>query len=258
MEFGGQGASRRFATLIGLMSLLTARQITHAYRRILGRASPTLLDVDLEVGPGECWGLVGPNGSGKSTLLRILAGVTSPLSGVATVSGAPVGSHRARAACGYAPESIDWPAAMRVQDALGELAALSSVRGVMGRVERVTALLGLAEILPRRFGTLSLGQARRVVIAQALLDDPQLILLDEAFSGLDSLVLHDLLEDLHLRLAGGVGIVLATHRLEDLVGLATHVVVLQGGRVVRHGLAEDILDGLSGRDSLAGLLENRS
>ena len=152
------------------MSLIAARQITHAYRRVLGRALPTLSGVDLEVAPSECWGLVGPNGSGKSTLLRILAGLTMPLAGTVTVVGAPAGSRRAREACGYAPETIRWPASMRVHDALGELAALSSIRGIVDRVDRVTALLGLRELLSRRLGTLSLGQARRVVLAQSLLD----------------------------------------------------------------------------------------
>jgi ABC-2 type transport system ATP-binding protein len=236
------------------MSLIAARQITHAYRRALGRALPTLSAVDLDVAPGQCWGLVGPNGSGKSTLLRILAGISAPMAGSVQVRGAPAGSRLARASCGYAPETIRWPAAMRVHDALGELAALSSVRGIVPRVERVAALLGLHSLLTRRLGTLSLGQARRVVLAQALLDDPPVLLLDEAFSGLDSLVLHDLREDLQLRLAGGAGIVLATHRLEDLVGLATHVLVLHAGKVARCGPAEEVLEGLAGRESLAGLL----
>jgi ABC-type multidrug transport system ATPase subunit len=257
VRFRAQGDGVRFATLGGLMSLIAARQITHAYRRVLGRALPTLADVDLEVAPGECWGLVGPNGSGKSTLLRILAGITTPLAGTVEVTGSPAGSRSAREACGYAPETIRWPAAMRVHDALGELAALSAIRGIVERVDRVSTLLGLTDLLSRRLGTLSLGQSRRVVIAQALLDDPPVLLLDEAFSGLDSLVLHDLREDLLLRLAGGAAIVLATHRLEDLVGLTTHVLVLAGGRVVRRGPTEEVLDGLSGRESLASLLENR-
>ncbi len=239
------------------MSLLTARQITHAYRRTWGRAQPTLSGVDLDVAPGECWGVIGPNGSGKSTLLRILAGLSTPLAGEVVVAGAPAGSRRARESCGYAPEVIRWPEVMRVQDALGELAALSTVHGISVRVERVMRLLGLEELSGRRLGTLSLGQARRVVIAQALLDDPPLLILDEAFSGLDSLVVHDLRDDLRLRLAGGAGLVMATHRLEDLVGLATHVIVLHGGRVIRRGLADEVLQGLGGRESLASFLEAR-
>ena len=248
-----------FATLAGLMSLLSARQITHAYRRALGRRMPTLTGVDLEVQAGECWGLVGPNGSGKSTLLRILAGISAPLTGDIRHDGQPAGSRAARARTGYAPETISWPAALRVQDALGELAALSSAKDIVGRMDRVSSLLGLGPLLARRFGTLSLGQARRVVLAQALLDDPPLLLLDEAFSGLDSLVLHDLREDLQLRIAAGAGIVLATHRLEDLRGLATHVLVLHGGEVVRRGPTDEVLGEALGasdeREGLADLLE---
>lgn len=236
------------------MSVLVARQVSHAYRRPPGRLVPSLTGVDLRVEPGQCWGLVGPNGSGKSTLLRVCAGLAAPRVGEVSVLGHAAGTRGARSATGYVPESVTWPRALSVNDALCELAGLSSGRSMVARVDRVARLLGIESILGRRFGSLSLGQARRVVLAQALLDDPPLLLFDEAFSGLDSLVLRDLREDLALRLAGGAGLVLATHRLEDLAGLATHILVLREGRSVRTGLADEVLAESGARTGLLALL----
>jgi ABC-type multidrug transport system ATPase subunit len=236
------------------MSLLVAKAVTHAYRRGFSRRHPSLVDVDLVVRPGECWGLLGPNGSGKSTLLRILAGVSTPLAGTVSILDRPAGSRDARSAVGWVPEAIGWPRSLTVNDALTELASLSSARQIVGRVDRVASLLGLAPLLGRRLGSLSYGQSRRVVLAQALLDDPPLLLFDEAFSGLDSLVLHRLKEDLGLRLVGGAGIVLATHRVEDLMQLATHAMVLREGRVVAAGPADEVLADADHPAGLAALL----
>jgi ABC-type multidrug transport system ATPase subunit len=236
------------------MPLLDARQIGHSYRRFPGRRLISLHGVDLVVEPGECWGLVGPNGSGKSTLLRIAAGLAEPQAGSVTVCGERATSRAAHRHVGFAPESVRWPAALSVADALFELASLRALRGAVARVERVTALTGLRELLSRRLGTLSFGQARRVVLAQALLDDPDLLLLDEPLSGLDSLVILDLREHLRARLAAGAGVVLASHRLEDLSGLCTHVLVLRAGRVVRAGPAAEVLADAGGRAGLAALL----
>jgi len=236
------------------MPLLEARLIGHDYLRFPARRLVSLHGVDLVVERGECWGLIGPNGSGKSTLLRIAAGLAEPRSGAVTVCGERAGSRAAHRRVGFVPEAVRWPAALRVVDVLLELASLSSLGGAGARVDRVVRLAGLQDLLTRRLGTLSLGQARRVVLAQALLDDPDLLLLDEPFSGLDSLVIMDLREHLRARLAAGAGVVLASHRLEDFTGLATHVLVLRAGRVVAAGPAAQVLAGSDAREGLSALL----
>jgi ABC-type multidrug transport system ATPase subunit len=236
------------------MPLLEARRIGHSYLRFPARRLVSLHDVDLVVQPGECWGLIGPNGSGKSTLLRIAAGLAEPGAGQLTICGERAGSRAAHRRVGFAPEAVRWPRALRAGDALLELASLSGLRGAGARMERVARLTGVGELLGRRLGTLSLGQARRVVLAQALLDDPDVLLLDEPFSGLDSLVIMDLAEHLRARLAAGAGIVLASHRLEDFTRLATHVLVLRGGRVAASGPASDVLAGSDARAGLSALL----
>lgn len=236
------------------MSLLSASGVEHGYRRFPGRRVPSLRGVSLTVEPGQCWGLIGPNGSGKSTLLRLAAGLAEPARGELVVQGVRAGRAAARAATGYAPESVRWPSALTVGGALHELAAITGLARSFERVERAVAITGLGGLLDRRLGSLSLGQARRVVLAQAFLDEPPLLLLDEPFSGLDSLVILDVREHLARRLAQGAGIVLASHRIDDFIGLATHVLVLRDGAVVRSGPADEVLADAHGRAALTGLL----
>jgi iron complex transport system ATP-binding protein len=236
------------------MRLLEATAVEHGYRRFPLRRIASLRGVDLLVEPGQCWGLVGPNGSGKSTLLRLCAGLAEPSAGRVLVQGAPAGRRASRRATAYAPETVRWPRDLSVGSVLSELAGLAGTHDRGARIERVVRLTGLSPLVHRRLGTLSLGQGRRVVLAQALLDDASLLLLDEPFSGLDSLVILDVREHLRQRLAGGAGIVMASHRLDDLAGLATHVLVLQDGRATRAGPAGEVLSDAHGRDGLAALL----
>lgn len=236
------------------MTLLDVQDVAHAYRRLPLRAVPSLRGVSLSVAAGEAWGLLGPNGSGKSTLLRVAAGLVEPTHGRVRVDGQRATCRSARARLGYAPDEVRWPRTLTVLAALHELSALAGLPGALERVEAAARLTGLLPLLRRRLGALSHGQGRRVVLAQALLGEPALLLLDEAFSGLDSLVLHDVRAHLRARLAAGAGLVLASHRLEDFEGLCSHVAVLREGRVVRRGPAAEVLAQAASRAGLAALL----
>ena len=154
------------------MPLLDVRAVSHGYRRLPLRSVPSLRGVDVVVERGQCWGLLGPNGSGKSTLLRVAAGLLEPASGRGAAWTATAPARRAaRALVGYAPDEVRWPRALTVAAALHELAALPSLRGSLAARRAVSRLLGLTPLLGRRLGTLSHGQGRRVVLAQALLGD---------------------------------------------------------------------------------------
>jgi ABC-type multidrug transport system ATPase subunit len=240
------------------MALLEARNISHAYRRFPGRRRTSLSGVDLALDAGQCLGLVGPNGSGKSTLLRILAGLAVPATGTVGVSGHAAGSRAARRATAFVPESLRWPPQLTVLAALRELAALATWRQLLPRIDRVARVAGIQDLLNRRLGSLSMGQARRVVMAQALLDDASLMLLDEPFSSLDSLVIHDLCEELQRRKQAGAAVVISSHRVEDLARLADRILVLRGGRVVAEGSCEELLAGSGRRSGLVDLLGETS
>lgn len=211
------------------MSLLTARQLTLASEARRRARRPLLTGLDLHVDPGQCWLLRGAHGSGKSRLLAVLAGVAQPLTGAVQVLGEPVGSRRAAQAVGWAPEDLSWPAPQRVQDALAEVAAMQTPAALTDRVVRALQLTGLERVARQRASRLSAGQRRLLSLAQALLDDPPLLLIDGQLDTLDEHTAPRLLDELAARRAEGAGMIVATHAPERLAGLATHELLLADG-----------------------------
>jgi len=211
------------------MGLLTARQITLASETRRRARRPLLAGLDLHVEPGQCWLLRGAHGSGKSRLLAVLAGVAQPLTGAVTVLGEPAGSRRAAQALGWAPEDLHWPPQQRVQDALAEVAAMQTPTALTERVLRVLQLTGLDRVATQRSSRLSAGQRRLLALAQALLDDPPLLLLDGQLDTLDDETAPRLLDELVARRAEGAGLIVATHAPERLDRLATHELRLADG-----------------------------
>jgi ABC-2 type transport system ATP-binding protein len=180
----------------------------------------------LRVDAGEIVGLVGPNGAGKSTLLRILAGYLDPDSGTVRIDG-----H-----VGYLAETSPLPPEMRVIEYLRFRAGLKGV----ARAERAKAVAvaieraGLVGEERRVVGTLSKGYRQRVGLADALVTDPPVLLLDEPASGLDPMQAREL-RTLLGELAGDRVVVMSTHSLGELESLAARVVVIAGGAVVADG-----------------------
>ncbi len=146
-------------------------------------------DLNFEVGKGEIMGFLGPNGAGKTTTMRILASFMPPTSGRATVAGFDIfqQSLQARAHLGYMPENVPLYADMRVTEYLDYRAALKGVphRRVAERVGDVKELCGLKEVEKKLIGALSKGYRQRVGLADALLHEPDLLILDEPTIGLD-------------------------------------------------------------------------
>jgi ABC-type multidrug transport system ATPase subunit len=190
-------------------------------------ASSALLDVDLQLRPGERLLLLGPNGAGKSTFIRVFAGLMRPAHGQALVYGRP--ARHARALVGvvsHATYLYDELTAAENLRFYGELYAVSQP------ARRATELLeqvGLAHLARERVGRLSRGQQQRVTIARALLHDPPLLLLDEPDTGLD-VAAFALLEALATR--AGHALVLTTHNLSAGLRLGTRAAVLSRGRLV--------------------------
>ena len=191
-----------------------------------------LRGIDLTVGAGEAVVVAGPNGAGKTTLLRILAGLTRPESGDVRVLGKPVrgGGEAARRAIGLVSHQSLLYDDLTLQQNLTFTARLYALPRPADAARAALDSAGLAaraDDPPRR---LSRGLTQRASIARALLHQPRLLLLDEPFTALDAASADRLRAELAGQMAAGLGMVVVTHRLSEVWGLATRVAVLADGR----------------------------
>ncbi len=202
-------------------------------------------DLTVTLEPGLI-GLVGANGAGKSTLFRILLGLTRPDAGSVHVAGVdvahdPVG---VRSRLGFMPEHDCLPTDQTAADVvatLGELAGLP-VHDARQRASDVLDLVGLDEARFRPIEGFSTGMRQRTKLAQALVADPELVLLDEPTAGLDPAGRHEMLE-LVARLGRfGISVLMATHLLDDVQSTCDQVVMIDGGRLVGAGRTDDLLE----------------
>jgi heme exporter protein A len=207
--------------------LLEARGL----QRSFGRAR-ILRGVDLSLGRGEALAVVGPNGAGKTTLLRLLAGLMRPTAGEIRVMGHPLarataGTRRAIGLLSHQTLLYDDLTLLENLTFAARLYGLDRPREVAAGALDQAGLSDRAAELPRR---LSRGLLQRAAIARALLHRPQVLLLDEPFTGLDAAAADRLRDDLRSRLGQGLGIVLVTHHLAEAWELASRVAVLVQGR----------------------------
>ena len=221
-------------------ALLRTRGLTKRYPAV------TAVDgLDVEVPAGRV-GLVGANGAGKTTLFRMMLGVSHPTSGSLEVCGIdvahdPIG---VRTLLGYMPEHECLPldqTAADVVSTFGELSGLPA-QAARQRASDVLDLVGLDEARFRPVGGFSTGMRQRTKLAQALVADPELVLLDEPTAGLDPLGREEML-DLVARLGGlGISVLLATHLLDDVQQVCDHVIMLDAGRLVVSGSTSGLLE----------------
>jgi ABC-2 type transport system ATP-binding protein len=210
--------------------VVVAEHLTKRYGRRLG-----VHDVSFEVGAGEVLGLLGPNGSGKTTILRILTGYLHASAGRASVAGFDVVEQglEARRRIGYVPEEVPLYASMRV----GEfLAFMGRIKGLDGgdlehAVDASCTRLALDDVRRLAIGKLSRGYRQRVMIAQALLGDPELLILDEPTNGLDPRQIIEVRE-LIRSLATRHTILVTSHILSEMERVATRVAILLNGRLL--------------------------
>lgn len=202
-----------------------------------------LSGVDLALGPGIL-GLLGPNGAGKSTLMRILATLAKPGSGRVLWNGVDTARNpdALRAELGYLPQDFGVYPALSAREFLAYLAAVKGLpsRVASGRVDDCLAMVGLSEAADRRLGGFSGGMRQRVGIAQALLNDPKLLIVDEPTVGLDP---EERLRFRHLitDLAGERLVILSTHIVSDIEASATTLAVMAKGRRLFHGEPEALV-----------------
>jgi ABC-2 type transport system ATP-binding protein len=214
----------------GPSPIIVARGVTKLYRGV-----PAIRDLDLEVERGEILGLLGPNGSGKTTLLRMVTGFLSPSAGSLTVAGHDTvrDPMAARRHIGYVPESVPLYTHMRVREFLSFMARLRGVprHAVDDALARVSERLDIGDVLSTPTRALSRGYRQRVAIAQALVHDPDIVVLDEPTNGLDP---RQIIETrrLLLDLAGEHTVLISSHILGEVEKVARHVAILLRGQLL--------------------------
>ena len=219
--------------------MIEVKNLTHRYGDRVA-----LSNVSFEVKKGEIFGLLGPNGGGKSTLFRILSTMMAPTSGTAVIAGHDVEHDAAavRRAIGVVFQTQSLDKALTVEENLRAQGHLHGLSGAdLGeRMERAMERLGLADRRKDMVETLSGGLRRRVEIAKALLHRPQVLLMDEASSGLDPAARRDLSRHVEsLRENDGVTILLTTHILEE-AGHCDRLILLHQGSIVAHGTPAEL------------------
>jgi ABC-2 type transport system ATP-binding protein len=220
------------------------RGLGKTFRRFWGgRGVRALHDLTLEVAAGEIFGLLGPNGSGKSTTIKLLLGLLRPTAGTVQVLGGPPDDVERKARIGYLPEESYFHGHLSAAETLDFYGRIFRLPAAL-LVERIPALLqlvGLESARDRRLGEYSKGMLRRIGLAQALINDPDLVILDEPTAGMDPIgtrEVKDLLRDLRCR---GKTVLLSSHLLADVEDVCDRVAILHQGELRALGRLETLL-----------------
>jgi len=222
--------------------MITISHLSKIYRR----GVKAIDDISLEIGTGM-FGLVGPNGAGKTTFMRIIAGLLKPTTGEISVFGhnlrSYAGKQAAKAQLGYLPQDLGLYPNLNAYEFLDYMAILKGITGGADRRRQIDTLLEqvrLTDAAKRPLKTYSGGMKRRVGIAQALLGDPRLIIVDEPTAGLDPeerIRFRNLLADA----AAGRTIILSTHIVEDISQSCSDLAAMRGGKVIYRGSPQDLI-----------------
>ncbi|AZZ51628.1 MULTISPECIES: ABC transporter ATP-binding protein [Rathayibacter] len=204
-------------------------------------------DVSFDVGRGRLTGFVGGNGAGKTTTMRMILGVLRPDSGEVTLDGAPVGQ-AALHGFGYMPEERGLYPKMEIGEQLAYLARLHGIdkATAVQRADDLLERLGLIERRRDKLEALSLGNQQRVQVAAALVHDPDVLIMDEPFSGLDPLAVDDVVTVIAEHAARGIPVLFSSHQLDVVERLCDDLVIIAGGQVKAAGEREALREQYSG------------
>jgi ABC-2 type transport system ATP-binding protein len=227
---------------------LVVENLSKDYRGKAG-AVRALNGVQLSLGPGVL-GLLGPNGAGKSTLMRILATITQPSSGRVLWNDTDIARHpdALRAVLGYLPQDFGVYPNLNAFEFLEYLAAVKGIAAgpARARIRELLELVNLTGAAKRPLGGYSGGMRQRIGIAQALLNDPQMLIVDEPTAGLDPeerVRFRNLLSEL----SGERIVILSTHIVSDIEAVATSIAIMEQGHLLAHDSPEGLLDSVTGK-----------
>jgi ABC-2 type transport system ATP-binding protein len=224
--------------------VVAVRGLTKVFKDFWGRSKARAVDgVDFEVRRGEVFGLLGPNGSGKSTTIKMLLGLLHPTKGVIEVFGRSPRDVKTKARIGYLPEESYLYRYLDSRETLeffGNLFTLPKEERAR-RSEQLLDMVGLTGARTRAVGEFSKGMQRRIGLAQALINDPDLVILDEPTAGLDPIGCREV-KDLIVALARrGKTVILSSHLLSDVEDVCDRVVIYYGGKIQAQGTLKELL-----------------
>jgi ABC-2 type transport system ATP-binding protein len=200
-------------------------------------------DVSICIMPGEVYGLIGPNGSGKSTTMKALLGLVAPTSGQCSIFGKDSLQVDSRDEVGFLPENPYFYKHLSGEETLKFYGKLCGIKGtkLQSRVEELLELVDLSDARHRRIGGYSKGMLQRIGLAQALIQEPRLVILDEPTAGVDPLGSRQI-RDLILKLKEqGITVFLCSHLLEQVQEVCDHVGIIFSGKMVKEGKLDDLI-----------------
>lgn len=229
------------------MPILETYQLSKTYPSGFFRRNEVtaLVDTTLEVQAGEIFGLLGPNGAGKTTFVKILLSIVHPSKGTVQLLGKPVGDVGARSHCGFLPENHHYPGFLTAFETLRFFGGLNGTpaRVLTDRARHLLDFVGLKEWTDHKVHKFSKGMQQRLGLAQALLNEPQVLFLDEPTDGVDPVGRKEM-RDLFLRLKKeGVTIFLNSHLLSEVELVSDRVAILNKGSLVKVGTLDEVRGG---------------
>ena len=224
--------------------VVETRKLTKIYRDFWGRQKKTALRaLNIEIRPGEIFGLLGPNGSGKTTTIKLLLGLLFPSDGEAFLFGQPAADVRKNERIGYLPEESYLYRFLNAEETLDFYGRLLKIKPAMRRAkdQELIERVGLKNDRKRPLKEYSKGMRQRIGLAQALINDPELVILDEPTSGLDPLGarwMKNLIVDLR---QAGKTVIMCSHRLEDVQDVCDRIAILHEGELQAYGEVKELL-----------------
>ncbi len=220
------------------MNAIRFQKVSKIYRRShLGRVTetPGLIELDLDVPKGEVFGLLGLNGSGKTTAIKLLMGLHLPTKGDVETLGSRAPDTAVLARIGYAPESAYLNKTLTGRESLRLFASLSGLAraGLEQRVEGMLAKVGLDKAMDKRLSEYSKGMLQRASLAQALIHDPELVILDEPVTGLDPLAIKEVRALILWLKSKGKTVLFSSHDISEVERVCDRIGILSGGRLVK-------------------------